>query len=242
MHVPRWISRTIGVVVVLVLVVPLLWAQEPAKKAKSPPPTAEEVSRQFLSRHPQPRDEAEKRIVVVLEDMYVHQSRGMGNVLPEDGRLLRMLTETLGARQVVELGTSNGYSALWFCLALRSTGGKLTTHEIDPQRIALAKENFRRAGVEDLVMLVEGDAHETIQKLAGPIDLLLLDAEKEGLTDYLTKLLPRLRPGGLVIAHDSSGQAHLMQDYLRAIVSNPDLETVLVDASRWGMCITRKMR
>lgn len=242
MHVFRWVSRTVGVVVVLALLVPLLWGQEPAKKAQSSPPTAEEVSRQFLSRHPRPRDVAEKRIVAVLEDMYVHQSRGMGNILPEDGRLLRMLTETLGAKQVVELGTANGYSALWFCLALRATGGKLTTHEIDPQRIALAKENFRRAGVEDLVVLVEGDAHETIQKLAGPIDLLLLDAEKEGLTDYLTKLLPRLRPGGLVIAHDSSGQAHLMHDYFRAIAAHPDLETVFVDASRWGMCLTRKMR
>jgi len=242
MHVSRWVSRAIGVVVILALVVPLLWAQGPAQKAKSPPPTAEEVSRQFLSRHPQPRDEAEKRIVAVMEDMYVHQSRGMGNVLPEDGRLLRMLAETLGARHVVEVGTANGYSALWFCLALRSTGGKLTTHEIDPKRIALAKENFQRAGVEGLVTLVEGDAHETIQRLAGPVDLLLLDAEKEGLTDYLKKLLPRMRAGGLVIAHDSSGQAHLMHDYFQAIASHPDLETVFVDASRWGMCITRKMR
>jgi caffeoyl-CoA O-methyltransferase len=242
MHAFRWASRTVGVVVVLTLVVSLLWAQEPAKETQGRFPTAEEVSRQFLSRHPRPRDEAEKRIVAVLEDMYVHQSRGMGNVLPEDGRLLRMLTETLGAKHAVELGTSNGYSALWFCLALRSTGGKLTTHEIDPKRIALAKENFRRAGVEDLVTLVEGDAHETIRRLTAPIDLLLLDAEKEGLTDYLTKLLPRLRPGGLLIAHDSSGQAHLMQDYFRAIASNPDLETVFVDASKWGMCLTRKMR
>jgi len=153
-----------------------------------------------------------------------------------------MLTETLGARHVVELGTANGYSALWFCLALRSTGGKLTTHEMDPQRIALAKENFRRAGVEDLVTLVEGDAHQTIQKQAGPIDVLLLDAEKEGLTDYLTKLLPRVRVGGLILAHDSSGQAHMMHDYFRAIAANPDLETVFVDASRWGLCLTRKMR
>jgi predicted O-methyltransferase YrrM len=230
------------VTVILALVVPLLWAQGPAPKAKSPPPTAEEVARQFLPRHPKPRDEAEGRIVAVLEDLYVHQSRGMGNVLPEDGRLLRMLAETLGARHIVELGTANGYSALWFCLALRSTGGKLTTHEIDPKRIALAQENFRRAGVEDLVTLVEGNAHETIQRLAGPIDLLLLDAEKEGFTDYLTKLLPRLRPGGLILAHDSSGQAHLMHDYFQAIAAHPDLETVFVDASRWGLCITRKMR
>lgn len=203
---------------------------------------AEEVSRQFLSQHPKPRDEGEERIIAVMEDMYANQSRGMGNIFPEDGRLMRMLTETLGAKHVVEVGTANGYSAMWFALALRFTGGKLTTHEIDPTRIALAKDNFKRAGVEELVTLVEGDAHQTIKKLTGPIDLLMLDAEKEGFTDYFNKLLPLVRTGGLIIAHDSSGQAHMMQDYFQAIASNPDLETAFVDASRWGMCITRKMR
>jgi caffeoyl-CoA O-methyltransferase len=242
MHVSSRMSYGVGAIIVLALVVPLGSAQGPGKTDKSPPPTAEAVSRQFLTRHPKPRDEAEKRIIAVMEDMYVSQSRGMGNVLPEDGRLMRMLTETLGARHVVEVGTANGCSALWFCLALRSTGGRLTTHEIDPKRITLARENFQRTGVDDLVTLVEGDAHETIQRLAGPIDLLLLDAEKEGFTDYLAKLLPRMRIGGLIIAHDSSGQAHLMHDYFQAIASNPDVETVFVDASRWGMCITRKMR
>lgn len=71
---------------------------------------------------------------------------------------------------------------------------------------------------------------------------MLLDAEKEGFTDYLAKLLPLVREGGLIIAHDSSGQAHMMDDYFRAIAENPNLETVLVDASRWGVCITRKMK
>ncbi|MBN2316500.1 MAG: hypothetical protein JXM79_21410, partial [Sedimentisphaerales bacterium] len=70
----------------------------------------------------------------------------------------------------------------------------------------------------------------------------LLDAEKEGFTDYLHKLLPLVRPGGLIIGHDSSGQAHMMEKYFEAITTNPDLETVFVDASKWGMCITRKMR
>jgi caffeoyl-CoA O-methyltransferase len=166
----------------------------------------------------------------------------MGNVLPEDGRLMRMLAETIQAKHVVELGTANGYSAMWFCLALRATGGKLTTHELDPERIAMAKENFRRAGVEQLVTLVEGDAHETVKRLQGPIDVVLLDAEKEGFCDYLEQLLPLVRKGGLIIAHDSSGQAHMMDDYFKAITENPNLETVLVDASKWGMCITRKMR
>lgn len=219
-----------------------LQAEPPATGKKRPHPTAEEVSRQWLTRHPRPRDAAEKQIIAVMEDMQDNQTRGMGNVLPEDGRLMRMFTEALEAKHVAELGTANGYSAMWFCLALRETGGKLTTHEIDPQRIAMAKENFRRAGVEDLVTLVEGDAHETIKRLAGPIDVVLLDAEKEGFCDYLEKLLPLVRKGGLIIAHDSSGQADMMDDYFKAITENPALESVLVDASRWGMCITRKMR
>ena len=104
----------------------------------------------------------------------------------------------------------------------------------------MATKNFQHAGVEQLVTLVEGDAHETIKSLRPPIDILLLDAEKEGFCDYLKKLLPRVRKGGLIIAHDSSGQAHMMDEYFKAITKNRDLETVLVDASRWGMCISRK--
>lgn len=242
MHAVRWTPCGVGVILVLTLLAARLPAQATAQEAKQRRPTADEVSRQYLPRHPGPRDEAEKRIVAVMDDMYANQSRGMGNVSPEDGRVLRLLAETLGAKHVVELGTANGYSAMWFCLALRATGGKLTTHEIDPKRIALAKENFKQAGVEDLVTLVEGDAHQTIQKLTGPIDLVLLDAEKEGFTAYLKKLLPLVRPGGLILAHDSSGQAHMMDDYFHAIVDDPSLETAFVDASRWGICITRKMR
>lgn len=242
MHLSRWSLRAVGAVVLLALMFSSLPAQGPGSGAKRRFPTAEEVSNQFLPLHPKPRDEAEKKIIATMEDMHANQSRGMGNIHPEDGRLMRMLVETLGGKHVVEVGTANGYSAMWFCLALRSTGGRLTTHEIDPTRIALARKNFQRAGVEDLVTLVEGDAHETIKKLTGPIDAVLLDAEKEGFPDYLEKLLPLVRPGGLIFAHDSSGQAYMMHDYFQAIVSNPDLETVFVDASRWGVCITRKMR
>ena len=219
-----------------------LSAQPPAKALKQGWRTAENISRQYLSVHPKPRDEAEKRIIAVMDEMRANQATGMGNVLPEDGRLMRMLTELANAQHVVELGTSNGYSSMWFCLALRSTGGKLTTHEIDAARIALAKKNFERAGVDKLLTIVEGDAHQTIKRLTGPIDVVLLDAEKEGFVDYLNTLLPLVRPGGLIIAHDSSGEAHKMHDYFRAIRANPDLESVLVDASRWGMCITRKMK
>ena len=92
--------------------------------------------------------------------------------------MLRLLTEAAGAKNVVEIGTSTGYSGLWLCLALESTGGKLTTFEIDPGRAMTAREHFRKAGVERMVDLVEGDAHETVTRLKEPIDVVFIDAEK----------------------------------------------------------------
>ena len=242
MQVSRLLKYGVVTQIMLALLAPSLQAQAPGQKTKRQRLTASEVSAQVLPRHPKPRDAAEQQIIAVLDGIPANRQPRMGNVPPEDCRLLRMLTEGLGARHVVELGTSNGYSTLWFCLALRSTGGRITTHEIDPDRIALARANFKKAGVDHLVTLVEGDAHETIKKLTGPIDLVLLDAEKEGFTDYLDQLLPLVRIGGLIIGHDASGQAHMMHDYFQAIASNPDLESVFVDASPWGMVVSRKMQ
>jgi len=188
-----------------------------------------------------PKTDVEKKIVGVLEDMYQNTSRGMMNVAPEDGRILRLLTEAVGAKHVVEIGTSNGYSGIWFCLALRTTGGKLTTHEIDRGRASLARENFKRAGVDQIVTLVEGDAHETVKNLKEPIDVLFLDADKEGYIDYFNKLLPLVRPGGLILAHNTS-MAGGMQDYLKAITTSPDLETTFVRENAAGIGVTLKKR
>ena len=185
---------------------------------------------------PVPVNEEEKKILSILDDMDRNQSRGMMNVPREDGRLLRLFTEAIGAKHVVEIGTSNGYSGIWFCLALRTTGGKLTTHDIDAGRAALARENFKRAGVDKLVTLVFGDAHETVKDIKEPIDVLFLDADKSGYTDYLNKLLPLVRPGGLILAHnvDSTGQ-----DFIDAVTTNPNLETIF---QVQGLGVTLKKR
>lgn len=192
-----------------------------------------------FSTTPTAKTEAEKRILPVLDDMNKNQRGGMMNVSEADGRLLRLLTETTGAKNVVEIGTSNGYSGLWLCLALQSTGGKLITHEIDAGRASLARKNFKRAGVEDVVTLVEGDAHTEVAKLKGPIDVLFLDADKEGYVDYLEKLVPLVRPGGLILAHNiTPGMAD--PRYVKAITTNPDLETVFLNDR--GVSITLKKR
>jgi predicted O-methyltransferase YrrM len=210
-------------------------AQEQGKGGRPRPSAAQEGP-------PTACNEAEAKILDVLKDMYEHQRQGMMNVPPEDGRLLRVLTEATGAKHVVEIGTSNGYSGIWFCLALRTTGGRLTTHEIDARRAALARENFKRAGVSDLVTLVEGDAHKEIANLKEPIDILFLDADKAGYIEYLKKLLPLVRPGGLILAHNTTTAGGQLQEYFKAITTDPNLETVFVNKYDRGVGVTLKKR
>jgi len=184
----------------------------------------------------------ETRILSVLEEMLNDQYSAMLSVPPEDGRVLRLLTEATGAKHVVEIGTSNGYASIWFCLALRTTGGKLTTFEIDTRRASLARVNFKRAGVDNLVTIIEGDAHEKVTMLEEPIDIVFIDADKDGYLDYLNKLLPLVRPGGLIIAHNTTDVGSQMQDYLGAITTNPELETIFLHKQTTGIGVTLKKR
>ena len=194
-----------------------------------------------FQRPPLGKNEAEKKILSVLDDLHRNQRRGMMNIPVEDGRLLRVLTETIGAKHVVEIGTSNGYSGIWLCLALRTTGGKLTTYEIDARRAELARQNFKRAGVGKVVTLVEGDAHDEVTKLKEPIDLLFLDADKSGYIDYLNKLLPLVRPGGLIVAHNVNPR-QADPKYVEAITTNPDLETIFLNMDAAGVGVTLRKR
>jgi predicted O-methyltransferase YrrM len=221
----------------IVLTITLLTLLIPFHKA-----IPQQSSGRYSDSLPIPKDQLEQKILAVLDDMNQNQRRGMMNVPPEDGRVLRILTESTGAKNVVEIGTSNGYSGIWFCLALKKTGGQLITHEIDDERAALARENFKRAGVEDIVTLVMGDAHQTVTKLYEPIDILFLDADKSGYIDYLNKLLPLVKPGGLILAHNTTNVREGMQDYLKEVTTNPDLETIFLHEQGSGIGVTLKKR
>jgi predicted O-methyltransferase YrrM len=182
------------------------------------------------------RSDAEKRILAVLDDI-VKSHQTYLSVPMVDGRALRVLTEAAGAKSVVEIGTSTGYSGLWFSLALQSTGGHLTTFELDHERASRAREHFRKAGVEQAITIVEGDAHENVAKLKGPIDVAFIDADKGGYMDYLGKVLPLVRPGGLILAHN----VEMVPDYVKAVTASPDLETVFY-MEGGGLAVTLKKR
>jgi len=233
-------KRTIGLVGIsaaAVLAVATVLAQpdrgpRPRRRGGGAPVAAEPI----------PRTDAEKKTLAVLDDIHRNQRRGMMNVSKADGRLLRLLAETTGAKHVVEVGTSNGYSGTWIALGLRTTGGKLTTHEIDARRAALARKNFQRAGVDKIVTLVEGDAHKLLGKLKGPIDIVFLDADKEGYIDYLNKLLPLVRPGGLILAHNARSHGGSMKEFFQAVTGKAELETLFLHMQGAGISVTLKKR
>ncbi len=185
------------------------------------------------SEHPSlAKDESEKRILRVLDDIE-------GPIVDElHGRLLRILVESTKAKNVVEIGTGTGYSALWLCLGLKTTGGKLVTHEIDHEKALLARANFKRAGVENLVTVVEGDAHRTVGQLKQPIDILFMDAEGGNL-EYLIQLLPLVRPGGLILA-DNMSKPKPDPQFIKVIATNPNLESIFLNMRATGISLTIK--
>jgi predicted O-methyltransferase YrrM len=191
------------------------------------------------ARPPLAADAAERRVLEVLED--VGRNQRYLSVPEEDGRLLRVLVESLGARHVVEIGTSTGYSGLWLLLGLAKTGGRLTTFEIDRGRLEAARRNFERAGVLGRATLVLGDAHVEVRRLEGPLDLVFLDADKEGYLDYFEKLAPLARAGGLIVAHNMAAPPPDPR-YVEAVTSDPAFETVFLNMHAAGVGVTLKKR
>ena len=190
----------------------------------------------YSSSPPLAKNEAERRILAVLAKMVkFHQT--YESVPMADGKALWLLAEAADAKRIAEIGTGTGYSGLWFCLALEGTDGHLTTFEINHERAMLARKHFQEAGVEKLVTIVEGNAHQTISRLEAPIDVAFIDTGEASYVDYLNKLLPVVRPGGLVLAHTPE----MHPNYVKAVTTNPDLETIFYMQGR-GLAVTLKKR
>ena len=163
-------------------------------------------------------------------------------VSEEDGRFLRVMAASAGVRRALEIGGANGYSAIWIGLALRETGGHLTTIEFDPARARTAAFNIARAGLGDVVTVVPGDAFNEIPRIKGDFDFVFLDAWKRDYRRFLDLTLPRLRPGGLLLAHNVVNKQDELRDFLAAIQNNPGLFTAIVKPSSEGMSVTYKLQ
>ena len=152
-----------------------------------------------------------------------------------------MLIASSGAKHALEIGGAFGYSAIWMGLALRETGGRLTTIEYDAARAKLAAAHVRAAGLADVVTVIAGDAFAEIPRLEGALDFVFLDAWKRDYKRFLDLMLPRLAPRGLFLAHNVVNKQSEMRDFLDAIKTDPRLFTTIVTPSSEGMSVSVKV-
>jgi len=124
------------------------------------------------------------------------------------------LCRSLGARRIVEAGTSHGVSTLYLAAALRDNGGGLViATENEPAKAAAARANFAAAGLADRIELREGDLRETLADLSGPIDFALIDIWTPLARPALELVSPHLRPGAAIVCDNTTTYRDYYRDY-----------------------------
>jgi caffeoyl-CoA O-methyltransferase len=182
----------------------------------------------------------QERVAAVLERLYAEDAaqRAAGlpssqrtrNVDRETGRWLALLVRATNARQLLEIGSSNGVSTIWLAAAARQNGGRVTGTEILAERAAEATRNLADAGLDGVARVVAGDARATVASLPGPFDLVFIDAEKDDYVDHLEAVIGRVRPGGLILADNVI--SHDLSAYQSLLRSRSDVETVTIPIGR----------
>jgi caffeoyl-CoA O-methyltransferase len=182
----------------------------------------------------------DERVDALLERLYAEDaaqrsanlpsSQRTRNVERETGRWLALLVRATNAREVLEIGSSNGVSTIWLAAAARLNGGRVTGTEILPERAADANNNLAAAGLDAVARVVAGDARTTVASLPGPFDLVFIDAEKEDYVDHLASVADRVRPGGLILADNVI--SHDVSAYQAALRARNDVETVTIPIDR----------
>ena len=182
----------------------------------------------------------DERVEAVLERLYAEDdaqraanlpsSQRTRNVDRETGRWLALLVRATNARELLEIGSSNGVSTIWLAAAARQNGGRVTGTEILPERAAEANRNLAAAGLDAVARVIAGDAGATVASLSGHFDFVFIDAEKDDYVDHLKAVAGRVRPGGLILADNVI--SHDLSAYQTALRARSDVETVTIPIGR----------
>jgi predicted O-methyltransferase YrrM len=185
------------------------------------------------------------------------REQGLSLVGAVQGQFLYLLARSMEARQVLEVGITTGYAAMWLLQALSATGGYLTGIERQPERCQLARGVLSRAGLGDKATIHEGEWYNILPTLSGPYDLIFLDilrsvSNVDQATQALEMCIPLLRTGGMLVADNVLCSAQVLEDeedapplvrgiqlFNKAVMSHPQLESVIIPL-RDGVAISRK--
>ncbi len=190
---------------------------------------------------PKPSGALTPQIESILKNIRA-ADKGQLAVSEEDGRFLRVLIATRGAKSILEIGGASGYSGIWLGLGARESGGKVISIEYDAQRAKEAAQNIARAGLTDVVRVVPGDAFKEIPKLQGTFDFVFLDAWKPDYQKFFEMVFPRMTPGAVFTAHNVVNKKGDMEPFLKTIHTHPQLFTSIVSPGSEGMSVSVKLR
>jgi caffeoyl-CoA O-methyltransferase len=157
---------------------------------------------------------------------------------PETGRFIALLAASAPEGTFLEIGTSAGYSTLWLAIACREVGRKITTFEVLEEKVKLARETFRLAGVEDVVELVEGDARDYLQNYTN-VSFCFLDPEKEAYLDCYEILVPNMVKGGLLVADNAISHKDVLKPMLERSLTDERVDALIVPIGS-GELVCRK--
>jgi predicted O-methyltransferase YrrM len=191
------------------------------------------------------------RLATLLEDLHRHgvehdagkadRLERLRNLEPEMAALLALLVRATGARRVLELGTSNGYSTVWLADAVAANSGNLTSVELDPARTTQAAQNLEQAGLRAVVDLRIQDAADTLrQSDDDEWDMIFLDAERPAYTDYWPDLVRVLRPRGVLAVDNVLSHAGEVADF-RALVSADERVSEALSATGAGALLVVRL-
>ena len=155
-----------------------------------------------------------------------HAERSLA-VGPDSGRLLFALVAPNAGCEVLEIGSSRGYSTIWLAGAARILGGRVVSLEEDPAKVDAWRRNIADAGLDEWVELVEGDARQTLPGLEDGFDVVFLDAWKDDYELLFGLARQKLDPGGIVVA-DNVTTSSTVQSYAAARQADPTLVSVTV--------------
>jgi predicted O-methyltransferase YrrM len=166
------------------------------------------------------------------DDDPANRATRMLNITPDTGDFLAVLVKATGARRLLEVGTSNGYSTLWLADAA-GDAGTVTTIERAPAKIALARANFAQAGLAARIEQRKGDAGDILRALDdGAYDLLFLDSLRSAYLTWWPDLKRVLRPGGLLVVDNATSHPQEMADFTAAVSADSGFTTSLVPVGK----------
>ena len=153
---------------------------------------------------------------------------GYYNIPADTGKFLYNLILVSKAKNILEIGTSNGYSTIWLAEAAKQNRGKVTTIEISESKVKMAKENFERAKLNSIIKIIHGDALKEIPKLREKYDFMFIDAIKSDYIKYLKLNEKNLKKNAIVAADNAIIFKDKMSHYLNYLQNNKNYSSILV--------------